>query len=147
MEARAVLKHVRVSPRKARLVVDLIRGRKVEEALHLLKFTRRRAAKIVEKVLKSALANAANKEIGDVDVLKISRAYVDGGPTERRIQPTAMGRAWAIHKRSSHITIVLSPPAEPQKSSQGQAVKTTGQPGKKIGQARKKTVATTKVKS
>jgi len=126
MEARAVLKFVRVPPRKARLVVDLIRGRKVGEALNLLKFTRRRAAKIVEKVLKSALANATQKEIGDVDDLKVSKAYVDGGPTEKRIQPTAMGRAWTIHKRMSHITIVLSPPAESSQLPAGKAGKKTG---------------------
>ena len=128
MEAKAILKFVRVSPRKARLVVDLIRGRKVGEALNLLKFTRRRAAKIVEKVLKSALANATHKEIGDVDDLKVSKAYVDGGPMEKRIQPTAMGRAWAIHKRMSHITIVLSPPA-------GSSQLPAGKPGKKAGTA------------
>jgi large subunit ribosomal protein L22 len=126
MEAKAVLKYSRVSPRKARLVVDLIRGRKVEEALHILKFTRRRAAKVIEKVLKSALANATNKEIGDVDVLKVSKAYVDGGPMEKRIQPTAMGRAWAIHKRMSHITIVLSPPAESSKRPADGTAKKTG---------------------
>lgn len=126
MEARAVLKFVRVAPRKARLVVDLIRGRKVGEALNLLKFTRRRAAKVVEKVLKSALANATQKEIGDVDNLRVSKAYVDGGPTEKRIQPTAMGRAWAIHKRMSHITIVLSPPPESSQLPDGQAEKKTG---------------------
>jgi len=120
MEARAILKFVRMSPRKARLVVDLIRGRKAEEALHILKFTRRRAAKVVEKILKSAIANATQKEIGDVDDLRVSKAYVDGGPTEKRIQPTAMGRAWTIHKRMSHITIVLSPGGS-SRSSAGQA--------------------------
>ena len=120
MEARAILKFVRMSPRKARLVVDLIRGRKAEEALHILKFTRRRAAKVVEKILKSAIANATQKEIGDVDDLRVSKAYVDGGPTEKRIQPTAMGRAWTIHKRMSHITIVLSPGGL-SRSSAGQA--------------------------
>jgi large subunit ribosomal protein L22 len=123
MDARAVLKFVRVSPRKARLVVDLIRGRKVEEALSILKFTRRRAAKTVEKILKSALANATQKEIGDVDDLRVSKAYVDGGPIEKRIQPTAMGRAWTIHKRMSHITIVLSP--------EGSSVSSVGQAGEK----------------
>ncbi len=126
MEARAVLKFARMSPRKARLVVDLIRGRKVGEALNLLRFTRRRAAKIVEKVLKSALANATQKEIGDVDDLRVSKAYVNGGPIEKRIQPTAMGRAWTIHKRMSHITIVLSPSAESSQLPAGQAGKKTG---------------------
>ena len=125
MEARAVLKYVRMSPRKARMVVDMIRGRKVEDALNLLKFTRRRAAKVVEKVLKSALANATQKEIGDVDDLRVSKAYVDGGPTEKRIQPTAMGRSWRIHKRSSHITIVLSPPVGSTQLPAGQAGKKT----------------------
>lgn len=107
MEAKAVLRYVRVAPRKARLVVDLIRGKRAEEALTILKFTSRHAARVIEKVLKSAVANAAQKEMGDVDTLWVSRALVDGGPVMKRMQPRAMGRANIIRKRTSHITLVL----------------------------------------
>lgn len=108
MEAKAVLRFVRVAPRKARLVVDLIRGKNAAEALTILKFTPRHAAKVVEKVLKSAVANAAQKEMGDVDALWISKVLVDGGPVMKRMQPRAMGRANIIRKRTSHITLILS---------------------------------------
>lgn len=108
MESKAVLKYVRVAPRKARLVVNLIRGRNVAESVTILKFTYRHAARVIEKLLKSAIANAEQKELGDVDTLVISTAFVDGGPTLKRFQPRAMGRAGMIHKRTSHITLVLS---------------------------------------
>jgi len=108
MEAKAVLRYVRVAPRKARLVVDLIRGKSAEEAFTILKFTSRHAARVIEKVLKSAVANAAQKEMGDVDTLWVSRALVDGGPVMKRMQPRAMGRANIIRKRTSHITLILS---------------------------------------
>ena len=107
-EAKAVLKHVRVAPRKARLVVDLIRGKQVGEALSALKFISRGASKMIEKLLKSAIANAQQKEIGDVDDLWISKAYVDGGPVMKRFQPAPQGRAHPIKKRTSHITLMLS---------------------------------------
>ena len=83
----------------------------MNHALALLKFTPRVAAKMVEKVLMSAIANAqqAGKEIGDVDTLRVSRAVVDGGPTLKRFQPRAQGRAFSIHKRTSHITIAVAP--------------------------------------
>jgi large subunit ribosomal protein L22 len=108
MEAKAVLRYVRVAPRKARLVVDLIRGKSAEEALTILKFTSRHAARVIEKVLKSAVANASQKEMGDIDTLWVSRALVDGGPVMKRMQPRAMGRANIIRKRTSHITLILS---------------------------------------
>lgn len=108
MEAKAVLRYIRVAPRKARLVVDLIRGKNAAEALTILKFTPRHAAKVIEKVLKSAVANAAQKEMGDVDDLWVSKALVDGGPVMKRMQPRAMGRANIIRKRTSHITLILS---------------------------------------
>jgi len=108
MEAKALLKHVRISPRKARLVVDLIRGQNAEAALNILRFTPRHAARVVSKVLKSAVANAVVKGMGDVDNLWVSRAFVDGGPMLKRIQPGPMGRAKPIRKHSSHITLVLS---------------------------------------
>lgn len=108
MEAKAKLRYVRVAPRKARLVVDLIRGKNAEEAMTVLRFTPRAAAEVVQKILKSAVANAAQKEMGDVDALHVSRAFVDEGPTMKRIRPRAMGRANTILKRTSHITLVLS---------------------------------------
>ncbi len=108
MEAKAILRYVRVTPRKARLVVDLIRGKNAEEAMTVLKFNPRHAAVVIQKVLKSAVANAAQKEMGDVDRLRVSRAFVDVGPTMKRVRPRAMGRANTILKRTSHITLVLS---------------------------------------
>jgi large subunit ribosomal protein L22 len=110
-EASATLRYVRVSPRKARPVIDLIRGCDVNDALALLKFTPRAAARVVEKVLLSAVANGqqSGKEIGDVDDLRVSQAYVDVGPTLKRFQPRAQGRAFSIHKRMSHITIAVAP--------------------------------------
>jgi len=107
-EARAILRHVGVAPRKVRAVVDLVRGKRVGEAMTLLKFTPRHAAKVVEKVLKSAIANAEQREVGDIDDLWISKACVDQGPTLKRIQPAPQGRAHPIKKRSSHITLVVT---------------------------------------
>ena len=110
-EAKAILRYVRMSPRKTRPVVDLIRGCAVTDALALLKFTPRAAAQVVQKVLLSAVANGqhAGKEIGEEDTLRVSRACVDNGPTLKRFQPRAQGRAFSIHKRTSHITIVVAP--------------------------------------
>ncbi len=108
-EAKAVLRYVRMTPRKMRMVIDLIRGRDVPEALTVLKYLSRAAVPVVEKVLNSAVANAGQRELGDPESLKISKAYVDGGPVLKRFQPRAMGRAAPIHKRTSHVTIVVSP--------------------------------------
>lgn len=108
-EAKAILKFVRISPRKARLVVDLIRGRDVASALNILKFTPKAAARTVEKVLKSVIANAVNQEIGDPDELRVMRAYVDGGPIMKRFRARSMGRAHPVKKRTSHITLVVAP--------------------------------------
>ncbi len=108
-EAKAILRHVRMAPRKARLVVDMVRGRNAAEALALLKYTPRSAARVVEQLLSSAVANAGQKDLGEPDTLKISRAYVDGGAVLKRFQPRAQGRASPIKKRTSHITIVVSP--------------------------------------
>jgi large subunit ribosomal protein L22 len=108
-EAKAILRYVRISPRKARLVVDMVRGRHVPEAMSLLRYTPRSASKIVEHVLRSAVANAAQKELGDPESLKIVQAFVDGGPTLKRFQPRSMGRANPIHKRTSHITVIVGP--------------------------------------
>lgn len=107
MEARAVARYVRVSPRKARLVVDLIRGKSVPDAQAILKFTPRGAAEVVEKVLNSAVSNAEHQLRVKADDLVVARTYVDEGPTLKRIRPRAMGRAFRINKRTSHITVVL----------------------------------------
>ena len=109
-EARAVLRHVRVPPRKARAVIDLIRGQQVPRALAVLKYTPRAAARVVEKLLRSAVANAEHRDLGVSDEMWVSRATVDGGPTLKRFQARAMGRAFTIHKRTSHITIIVSAP-------------------------------------
>lgn len=107
MEAKAVARYVRVSPQKARLVVDLIRGKKINNAIATLAFTRKAVSKIIDKVLKSAVANAENTKKIDVDTLFVKKAYVDQAPTMKRTNAKAMGRASIIRKRSSHITIVL----------------------------------------
>lgn len=110
-EARALLRYAKLSPQKARLVVDLIRGKNAGDAMNILKFTMKRSARIVGKVLRSAVANAEQKDLGDVDALRVSRVFVDGGPVQKRFQARAMGRGAPIKKRTSHITVVLSPDA------------------------------------
>ena len=107
MEARAVTKYVRTSPRKVRLVADLIRGKKVEEALNVLAFTPKVGAKLITKVIKSAVANAEQKKGIDVDTLFVKRILIDGGPSLKRIRPRPMGRANPVLKRTSHITVIL----------------------------------------
>jgi large subunit ribosomal protein L22 len=107
MEARAVARYVRVSPRKARLVVDLIRGKKIDDARAILKFSPRAAAEIVEKVLNSAVANAERNLHLKSEELIVGSTFVDEGPTLKRIRPRAMGRAFRINKRTSHITVVV----------------------------------------
>jgi large subunit ribosomal protein L22 len=107
METKAVAKFVRISPRKVRLVVDLIRGKKVEEALAILKFTPQISREPVSKVLNSAIANAEHNLEMSPDDLYVTKVYVDQGPTLKRIMPRAMGRADRIRKRTSHITVVV----------------------------------------
>jgi large subunit ribosomal protein L22 len=107
MEVKARLRFVRVGPRKARLVADMIRGKGSEEALNVLTFTKKAVAKILIKLLKSAIANATQKKNIDVDRLYIKKITVDQGPTMKRFQPRALGRATTIRKRTSHINIVL----------------------------------------
>ncbi|EDL62472.1 50S ribosomal protein L22 [Bacillus salacetis] len=108
MQAKAVAKTVRIAPRKVRLVVDLIRGKQVGEAVAILNLTPKAASPVVEKVLKSAIANAEHNYDMDVNNLVISDAFVNEGPTMKRFRPRAMGRASQINKRTSHITIVVS---------------------------------------
>jgi len=108
METRANLRFVRVPPRKARLVIDLIRGRDVQEAVTIIRFTPKRAARVIGKVLRSAMANAQHNDgVRDVDRLYVKAAFVNEGPPWKRFTPRAMGRATPIRKRTSHITIVL----------------------------------------
>jgi large subunit ribosomal protein L22 len=107
MEAKAVARFQRVSPRKARLVVDLIRGKSVDEARTILRFSTRAASEIVEKTLNSAVANAERNLKIPADDLFVGTTFVDEGPTLKRIQPRAMGRAFRINKRTSHITVVV----------------------------------------
>jgi len=103
---------VRVSPTKARRVVDLIRGRSAEDALAVLAFAPQAASEQVRKVLASAVANAEHNERLDTDALVVREAYVDEGPTLKRFRPRAQGRAYRIRKRTSHITVVVSPDSE-----------------------------------
>jgi len=105
--AKAVARQVRIAPRKARLVVDLIRGKDVNEAIAILRYTNRAATPVIEKVLNSAIANAEHNYEMDPDNLVVSEAYVDEGITLKRFRPRAQGRASAINKRTSHITIVV----------------------------------------
>jgi len=107
MEVKAVTRYVGISPKKARLVTDLVKGKPVEEALNILKFVPQKGAHLVSKTLRSALANAEHNPSIDVDTLYIKRIFVDEGPTMKRWRARAMGRATRILKRSSHITIVL----------------------------------------
>lgn len=129
MEVRAINRYIGTSPRKMRLVIDLIRGRGVEEALSILHFVPKHAAKTAEKVLRSAISNFQNKEeTGRVDTatLYIKEAFVNGGAMLKRISPAPMGRAYRIRKRSNHITIVVGqravqakpPVARPKKDAQ-----------------------------
>jgi len=107
LEAKAITKYVRISPRKVRQVIDLIRGKKVDEALAILKYTPKRASEVVTKVVKSAAANAENNLQLDKDELFVTACYVDQGPTLKRYQPRAMGRADVLRKRTSHITVMV----------------------------------------
>ncbi len=108
MQAKAIAKYIRISPRKARQVIDLIRGKKVNEAFAILRFTPHKATESISKVLKSAVANAEHNYEMNTDELFVEEAYVDAGPSLKRVKPRAMGRADVIKKRSSHITVVVS---------------------------------------
>ena len=107
MEVKAVTRYVRISPQKARLVTELVKGKPIEEALNILKFVPKKSARLVGKTLQSAIANAEPNPSIDIDTLYIKRIFVDEGPTMKRWRARAMGRATRILKRSSHITIVL----------------------------------------
>ena len=108
MEAKAKHTFARTSPQKARLVADQIRGLAVEDALNILAYSPKKAGALMKKVLDSAIANAEHNEGADIDELKISKVFVDEGPTMKRIKTRAKGRADRVFKRSSHITVVVS---------------------------------------
>ncbi|MCG2776992.1 MAG: 50S ribosomal protein L22 [Desulfobacterales bacterium] len=108
METRAVAKFVRISPRKIRLVMDQVRGKQVGEALNMLSFAPQRGARILKKLVNSAIANVEQNTGVDVDSLYIMRVYADEGPTLKRWRPRAQGRATPIRKRTSHLTVVLN---------------------------------------
>jgi large subunit ribosomal protein L22 len=103
--AKAILRKFRQSPRKVRMVADMIRGRKVDEALSILRFQPRKAARMLSKVLTSAIANATENESADADKLVVSRVAIDPGPVEKRWLARSMGRANRINRRSSHVTV------------------------------------------
>src|SRR5579872_393649 len=113
IEAQALARHVRMSPQKVRLVVDLIRGQRAEEALQILRYTKKRAAHDIEKVLRSAIANAEHKaeDAGaslDVDRLYVSRCFVNEGSRWKRVRPAPMGRAFHYQKRTAHIVVAVA---------------------------------------
>jgi large subunit ribosomal protein L22 len=108
MEAVAKLKYVRLSPQKSRLVVDLVRGKGVQDALNILRFSPNKAASVVLKLVNSAIANAEQKGVADVDQLFVKEITVDGGPVLRRFLPRAQGRATRIRKPTSHIRVVVA---------------------------------------
>ncbi len=113
MEASATYKYVRISPQKARLVIDLIRGKSVSEAFNILQFTKKGVTRDVEKLLRSAVSNAEQKaEHLDVDDLVVSKVYVNDGPRQKRVRPAPMGRAYRYQRRSSQITVVVEAPEE-----------------------------------
>ena len=108
METKAVAKYLRISPQKARLVADVVRGMNAEKAVTALRFMPKKAARIIRKVLESAVANADQLEAVDVDTLYVKEIIVDGGPMLKRFSPRAQGRATRILKRTSHITVVVA---------------------------------------
>jgi large subunit ribosomal protein L22 len=107
MAAKAVAKYIRVSPQKARLIMDQVRGKKVEEALNMLSFAPQKGAFVLKKLINSAVANAEQNLNMDVDKLYIKRIFADEGPTLKRFRARAMGRATRIRKRTSHLTVIL----------------------------------------
>ena len=107
MDTKAIAKYVRMSPMKISVVLKLIRGKSIKEAYSILLYTNRRAAAVIEKVLKSAVSNAENNNGMDQNLLIVKSAYVTNGPILKRFQPRAQGRAFRINKRTSHITIIV----------------------------------------
>ena len=138
MEATATLRYLKPAPQKVRLVADLIRGKKVDEALSILRFMKKHSAKDLEKLLRSAIANAENKETGvDTDDLVVSKIYVNEGPREKRVQPAPMGRAYRIQKRKAHVTVHVSDEVKAVNARSGGAKKPAAKPAAPRARARK----------
>jgi large subunit ribosomal protein L22 len=130
--AKAVARYVRMSPTKARRVIDLVRGKSVEEALDILRWAPQEASEAVAKVIASAAANAQNNDGLDPSTLVVATVYADGGPTAKRIRPRAQGRAYRIRKRTSHITVIVeSRPAKGKDSSSASAARARRAQGSK----------------
>lgn len=143
MEAKAQARYVRVTPQKARRVIDLIRGRQATEAVAVLQFAPQAAGEPVRKVVQSAIANARVKadqasEPFDERLLVVQAAYVDEGPTMKRFRPRAQGRAYRINKRTSHITVVVAPREEPVKAAAAasKSVRSSSKPASTKGRTR-----------
>jgi large subunit ribosomal protein L22 len=107
VQAKAVATHIRIAPRKIRIVIDLIRGKSIGEAFAILKFTPKVGSEVIEKVLKSTVANAEHNYDMNSDNLYVAAAYVDQGPTLKRIHPRSRGQAFKILKRTSHVTVIV----------------------------------------
>jgi len=134
LEAQSINRYIGSSPRKMRLVIDLIRGRSVPEALNILHFTPKHASRIAEKVLRSAVSNFQNKdEAGrtDLETLFVKKVFVDGGPSMKRMLPAPMGRAYQILKRSNHLTIIIAQKEEKMKKTSKTIEKETTKKSKK----------------
>jgi len=136
IEASATLRFYRISPYKTRLVADMVRGRKVEDALKVLAFTRKRGAQILLKLLKSAVANAEDKKVEDASIMDVAQVWVNRGPSLRRYMPRARGRADVIRHPTSHVTIVLredleAKAAEMKRREEAQAKKAKKRAAKK----------------
>ena len=132
MQAIAKARYVRTSPRKARLVIDAIRGKEIREAIAILRFTPNRAARYIEKVVKSAVANAENNHHMNADNLKVAVAFVDGGPNVmKRVRYAPMGRGYRIVKRMAHITVAVEETEpKPEKKAKRKGVARTAKPGR-----------------
>lgn len=139
-QATAKLRYLRMSPRKVRLIVDLIRGMNANDALKQLQFSKRDAAKPVYKLLASAMANAQHNNALSVETLSIKTAYVDGGPILYRSTPRAQGRATPIRKKTSHITLVLEgTPSDEKKVEKVEKVENTEKKPKRVSKKKEET--------
>lgn len=136
MEARAVVRYARMSPQKARLVANMVRGKKVSHAVNILKFTNKLPAAVISKLLKSAVSNAENKNVADPDEMKIERIFVDAGPVIKRYLSRARGRVDVLRKPFSHVTVVLKETEKPKKKK-AVAKKKEKEQGKVKGQEEK----------
>jgi large subunit ribosomal protein L22 len=147
MEARAINRYIGTSPRKMRLVIDLIRGKSVDEALNILHFSPKHASRVAEKVLRSAVSNLQNKdEAGRLEPgeMIVKEAFVDGGLVMKRILPAPMGRAFRVRKRSNHVTIVVAPNKAVRKNAAPKRAKTRKTESAPVKKAEKPAAKTTK---